>query len=233
MASSDATTIATAAHRYGVRPDTLAGLYGPATSKARPVEPEPSLPTRDALSESRATAKPAERLGQELAQLVASGIIRSAGTFQTDLEKRISTVEDAIQHPEHYGTKTAPGGLRAARDTLAMLRGARHPRIAKNAATHVEGGLRYADAMKQGLNVHAKALLDRAALSDYALAHLGAGHGQTEAQVRAHVEAHGRNPDALAYVPHVVGAGRKPGGPFASGPVLPGVPRNVGRGRRR
>jgi hypothetical protein len=90
--------------------------------------------------------------------------------------------------------------------------------------------VRYADRMKRGLDAHTKALLDHAALSDYAQAHMGARSRLTDAQIGAHAEANGRHPDTLAYVPHFIAAGRK--SPlqraFRHGarPVFPGQPHN-------
>lgn len=198
--------------------------------------------------------KPAMRLGQELSHLVATGTIRSVQSFKGDLEKRIKTIEDAIQHPEHYrtvGTKASPGELRAARTNLKMLqKAAKSPRILKAAPQIVQNGLKYAEALNKGdirlgdLHVHPPGELQRAALSEYALAHMGAKHAEVDGEaalrapdgklltneaIRRHAAQSGRAPESLAYVPHVIGAGRKSSfhRPFRPGgrPVAPGVAR--------
>lgn len=198
--------------------------------------------------------KPAMRLGQELSHLVATGTIRSVQSFKGDLEKRIRTIEDAIQHPEHYrtvGTKASPGELRAAKTNLKMLqKAAASPRILKAAPQIVQNGLKYAEALNKGdirlgdLHVHPPDELERAALSEYALAHMGAKHAEVDGEaalrapdgkiltneaIRRHAARSGRAPESLAYVPHVIGAGRKSSfhRPFRPGgrPVAPGVTR--------
>jgi hypothetical protein len=176
----------------------------------------------------------AQRLGDELSQLVASGTIRSATTFKQDLEKRIKTIEDAIQHPEHYrtqGTKASPGELRAAKTNLVLLqKAARNPQVLKNAPQIVQHGLAYAEALNKGdkrlagLEVHPPEELQRAALSEYALAHMNARHHEvngepalrtpkgdvlTNETIMRHAARSGRPGNTLAYVPHIIGAGRK------------------------
>lgn len=178
--------------------------------------------------------KPAQRLGHELSQLVASGTIRTADTFKADLQKRIATIKDALANPQHYrtaGTKANPGELRATRQNLKLLeQAAQNPTVLKNAPQIVKNGLEYGAALNRGdkrigdLNILPAEQLQRAALSEYAFAHMNARHheinGQpalrtakgdllTNEQIHAHALAAGRHPDTLAYVPHVIGAGRK------------------------
>lgn len=172
--------------------------------------------------------KPAARLGQELSQLVASGTIRTAATFKGDLAKRITVIKDAVQHPDRFRTKDE---LQAAKQNLKMLeKAARNQHVLKNAPEIVENGRKYAEALSkgdrrlEGLHVFPKEQLDRAALSEYALAHMGAKHAEingepalrdangkqlTDQAIREHALEAGRHPDTLAYVPHIVGAGRR------------------------
>lgn len=177
---------------------------------------------------------PAQRLGQELSQLVASGTIRSANTFKGDLAKRIRTIQDALTHPERYrtrGTQASPGELKATRHNLELLQKAlRNPRVLAAAPAIVKNGLKYAEALSkgdvrlEGLHVHPKEELERAALSEYALAHMKARHAEvngeaalrnpkgellTNEMIRRHAVSSGRHPDTLAYIPHVIGAGRR------------------------
>jgi len=166
--------------------------------------------------------KPAMRLGQELSHLVATGTIRSAQSFKGDLLKRIKTIEDAIAHPEHYrtvGTKASPGELRAAKTNLKMLqKAAASPRILKAAPQIVQNGLKYAEALKKGdtrlgdLHVHPPEELQRAALSEYALAHMGARHYAVPAkseEARANWAASSSAHDRAAKSYEVLQAARK------------------------
>lgn len=216
---------------------------------------------RKTANEIEGRVLPPQRLGHELSQLVASGTIRSADSFKGDLEKRIRTIEDAIQHPERYrteGTKAKPGELQAARHNLAQLRKAvNNPRVLKNAPRIVQNGLRYAEELNkgdrrlEGLDVHPAEELHRAALSEYALAHMNARHAEVDGEpalrnpkgelltneaIRRHAALSGRAPDSLAYVPHVIGAGRRSSfhRPFRPGgrPVFPGVTRTGALYRR-
>ncbi len=205
--------------------------------------------------------KRAQRLGEELSQLVASGTIRSVDTFHQDLAKRIKTIEDALAHPEHYrteGTKISPGELRATRQNLKLLKAAaENPAVTAHIPEIVEHGIQYGHALNKGdirlagLEVHPHEELERAALSEYALAHMNARHHEingepamrtpegevlTNEAIRAHAAEHGRSPDTLAYVPHVLGAGRKSSfhQPFRPGsrPVFPGQTRTGALYRR-
>lgn len=224
------------------------------TQSVEMLEREKARKTANSIEGRVPPVKPAMRLGQELSHLVATGTIRSVQSFKGDLEKRIKVVEDAIQHPDRYrtvGTKASPGELRAARTNLKMLRKAvKSPRILKAAPQIVQNGLKYADALNNGdirleqLHIHPPEELHRAALSEYALAHMGAKHAEVDGEaalrapdgkiltneaIRRHAAQSGRAPETLAYVPHVIGAGRKSSfhRPFRPGgrPVSPGVAR--------
>lgn len=191
------------------------------------------------------------RHGEELSQLVASGTIRSIQTFRSDLQKRIRTIEDAIEHPERYrteGTKVNPGELRAAKANLKLLRSTlNNKRIHNRIPQIVQNGIRYAEALNKGdkrlgeLHVHPPEELERAALSEYALAHMGAKHAEVDGEaalrspkgdvltneaIQQHMARHGRTPKTVAYVPHTIAAGRKGAFhvPFRPGgrPVAPG-----------
>lgn len=155
----------------------------------------------------KATPITAANLGRHLTQLVATGTIRGVGTFKQDLLKRAEVIEHAVQHPELYrteGTKANPGELRVARANAALLRkAAENPRVLKQAPAIVAQGLEHAKQLTIGdrelarLSVHPKAELDRAALSEYALAHMNAQHFTAQDHARAEATA-GTAADKLA-----------------------------------
>lgn len=163
-------------------------------------------------------------LSKELVHLVATGTIRGADTFKADLEKRAKEVEAQVKNEGQYRTRAE---LSAAKDNARLLRQAADSKtVAKQIPQIVEQGLATGTLRKQlderliAQNVHPRAELERSALSEYALAHMGAVHdGEalrdpqgrvlTNQQIREHAAAGGRDPQTLAHFPHVIEAGDK------------------------
>lgn len=174
------------------------------------------------------TVLPSARLGHELSQLVASGTIRTAKTFEADLARRIRTIRAAVAKPKYFRTKDE---LKAAKQNLQMLeKAAKNRTVLRSASRIVENGHKWGEALNkgdrrlEGLHLHPKEELQRAALSEYALAHMDAKHADINGEaalrgpkgevlpdqaIREHALEAGRHPDTLAYVPHIIGAGRK------------------------
>lgn len=145
-------------------------------------------------------------VGRELTQLVATGTIRSVDSFRADLEKRAKRVETAIAHPENFRTRKE---LKAAQDNAKLLRkAADSPDIEKYAPRIMEQGHRLAEALNKGdvrignLDVHPKAQLERSALSEYALAHMGARHFKVADHQAAETAARVEEGRAAAMVRH-------------------------------
>jgi hypothetical protein len=200
---SQKTIITQAAQKHSIRPDILSDLYG------APADLESARPPAQVHDQLKARVPPAMRLGQELALLVASGKVRSASTFRADVRKRIVAVEDVIAHPEHYEGGASPGHAESARENLGLLQGAEHPHVLHNARRIVNNGIRYARELNKGdRQLKGVAIHPRAALSEYALVHMGA-HPLTDDAIKAHAARSGRAPDTLAHVPHAVDAVHK------------------------
>ncbi len=199
--------------------------------------------------------KPSMRVGNELSHLVASGRIRSIETFKEDLQKIIKVHEDAIAHPEQYRTKEE---LKAAKENLKLLRkAAANPKVLEAAPEIVRNGIQFGHALNKGdvrlgeLNIHPPEELERAALGEYAVAHMGATHHEvngeaalrtpkgevlTNEAIRRHAAESGRAPESIAHVPHIIAAGRKSSfyRPFRPGsrPVYPGQTRTFALQKR-
>ena len=163
-------------------------------------------------------------LSNELVHLVATGTIRSERTFKADLEKRAREVEAQVKNEGQYRTRAE---LNSARDNAKLLRQATASKaVARQIPEIVRQGIEVGKLRKGlderliGLDVHPRGELERSALSEYALAHMGAVHDGdalrdpqgrvlTNEQIRAAATAAGRNPDTLAHLPHVIQAGDK------------------------
>lgn len=163
-------------------------------------------------------------LSKELVHLVATGTIRSAQTFKDDLEKRAKAVEEQVKNEGQYRTRAE---LNSAKSNARLLRQAANSKtVAKQISKIVTQGERVGALRKHlderliGLNVHPRGELERSALSEYALAHMGAVHDGdalrdpqgrvlTNQQIREHAASAGRNPDTLAHLPHVIESGDK------------------------
>lgn len=149
---------------------------------------------------------------KELVHLVATGTIRSADTFKADLEKRAAVIEAAVQHPENFRTRKE---LEAAQANARLLRAAAsNPKVLRQADAIVGTGLRVAGELNKGdarlaeLDVHPQEELTRAALSEYALAHMGARHFTVEDHQALEREALAREHAAASTV-----ADAQPGSP--------------------
>jgi hypothetical protein len=119
-------------------------------------------------------------LSNELVHLVATGTIRSERTFKADLEKRAREVETQVKNEGQYRTRAE---LNSARDNAKLLRQATASKaVARQIPEIVRQGIEVGKLRKGlderliGLDVHPRGELERSALSEYALAHMGARH---------------------------------------------------------
>lgn len=156
------------------------------------------------------TPLPAVRghLARELPHLVATGTIRGVDTFREDLAKRAAAVAEATNHPENFRTRA---DLKAAQANAKLLaRAAKSDRVAKQAPAIVEQGLRLAHELNAGdvrdaqLGIHPHEELARAALSEYALAHMPVQHFSVADHQAAEAQARAAEQQAQAMVAHTV-----------------------------
>lgn len=158
---------------------------------------------KGAKAEASTAAHGAERTGrlpihgirgqtaQDLTHLVATGTLRTPETFQADLFKRAANIENALKEPGKYrteGTDALPGEFKRAQAEAQRLRSAAgDPKVLRQIPRITETGLRYAselnaaDARDAALHIHAAPELERARLSEYALAHMAAQHFTVDA----------------------------------------------------
>ncbi|HXJ92636.1 MAG TPA: hypothetical protein VMT20_07110 [Terriglobia bacterium] len=158
----------------------------------------------------------AQNVGEHLAQLVASGTIRPKH-FAEDLQAHIDRIRTAVNNPSMFRHR---GELAAAEGNLSLLEAAAsHPsvmdqaeRIAKQGRMHGRQLNAYDKKLAEN-QVYPAEQLERARLSEYALAHMDARHSDagfvdrdgkliTNAEIKAHMRAHGVNPSEVAYLPH-------------------------------
>lgn len=159
------------------------------------------------------------KVAEHLAVLAATGVIKTAKSLPADLAKRIAEIKDAIAKDD-FRTVTE---REHAEGNLRVLGAAQSPKVLAQAERIVKHGERAAVALNEADrqlhegHIYPRDQLKRAALSEYAFAHMGAKHdGErivgpdgaelTDRAIEMHARAEGRNPDTLAYLPHRLAA---------------------------
>lgn len=171
------------------------------------------------------------RLATDIATGLTEGAFVTAKSLPKDLRERATNIEEQIKRSkdaEASGEGLNPYRSRKEREVAehaaaGYRKAASDPKLLAKAQQIEEVGLHYAkrlnelDPKQAALHIYDPQELERARLSTYAVAQMGATHdGEalraadgrvlTNEEIRAHAQANGRDPSTIAYLPH------KPGG---------------------
>jgi hypothetical protein len=144
-----------------------------------------------------------------LTHLVATGTVRTADSLVHDLEKRAQQIRSSLEQDANLpmGEKlyhTADERKVAEANAKWMEDVARHPKTAQHAQRIVERGLAHARLLNEAdrgvaaRHVGSEQMLQRSALSEYALAHMDARH--VTAEEHARLERDASTPEEAAAV---------------------------------
>lgn len=165
-------------------------------------------------------------LAKELVHLAATGVLKTKRTALKDLQAHLDRVEEALKAGGYRTRQELRGAQANARDLRQALASekirAQLPKI-MDAGLELGRIRREQDRRLAEHSVHPDAELRRAALSEYALAHVpGAkydettgvlvgkdGRTLTNTVIERHARANGRDPETLAHFPHVIASGDK------------------------